>query len=213
MKFDIEIADLKDQKLEHSTYVQILKLRRDVFITEMGWNLYQHMGCEFDEYDTPASVHVAAMRQGRVFACMRLMRTDNIQGSTTYMILDAHKGRIPNLPTGLLENEIQSDTVWEASRMAISAGIEPRSRNDVLMQLMSGGIEYVRSRGGASLIGLMNPAFERVFNRKGLSAYRIGPVLDQRDGRVCVLQLDVPPISGVTANPKDLLFGSHEARC
>jgi N-acyl-L-homoserine lactone synthetase len=40
------------------------------------------------------------------------------------------------------------------------------------------------------MLGLMAPIFERVFKRAGIRAYRYGPILDQRDGPICVLRLD-----------------------
>lgn len=184
------IADLKDPDLSPSVYVSCLQLRRRVFISTMGWNLPDVGGCEFDEYDTPASVHVVALSGGIVVGCMRLLRTDNAQGQTTYMILDAHRGRIPNLPAGLLEQEIQSADTWEASRLAISPDVHAKDRNAILVALMDHARRYTAAQGGRALLGLMSPLFERVFARAGMHAYRVGPIVDQRDGRICVLRMD-----------------------
>ncbi|NIZ13940.1 acyl-homoserine-lactone synthase [Phaeobacter sp. HF9A] len=153
-------------------------------------NLSDTGGCEFDEYDTPASVHVVALSADQVVGCLHLLRTDNVQGQLTYMILDAHRGRIPNLPTGLLKQEIRSPECWEASRLAISPNIPSQDRNNVLVALMDQARRYARAQGGQSLLGLMSPLFVRVFLRAGMNAYRIGPVVDQRDGRICVLKMD-----------------------
>ncbi len=190
MPFEVQIVDLTDPDLDHEIYVQCLKLRRDVFISGMGWNLYQAMGCEFDQYDTPASIHVVAIAGGCVIGCMRLMRCDNDQGSCTYMILDAHRGRIPNLPAGILKEEIASDFAWEASRLAISPLVQAKDRNMVLSALIQAGIDYARSRGGRTLLGMMNPVFRRIFSRAGFVAYQFGPIAKQRDGRICVLRID-----------------------
>lgn len=185
-----QIVDLKDEALDHSIYVQCLKLRRDVFISRMGWNLYQHMGCEFDQYDTPAAVHVVAQTSEQVVGCMRLMRTDHCQSNVSYMILDAHLGRIPNLPANILQQEVCSSKVWEASRMAISSSVPKKEMNRVLLALVNSGIEYTRELGATSMLGLMSPLFVRVFRRHGINAYHYGPVADQRDGEVCVIRLD-----------------------
>ncbi len=185
-----KIVDLTDESLEHSTYVQVLQLRRDVFISKMGWNLFQHMGCEFDQYDTPAAVHVVALQDRKVIGCMRLMRTDHNQSNVSYMILDAHLGRIPNLPRNIMEQEIRSTAVWEASRLAVSHTIEKKNMNRVLLALVSTGISYTRDRGATALLGLMNPMFVRVFQRHGINAYHFGPIADQRDGEVCVIRVD-----------------------
>jgi len=190
MHISTRTLDLRDTELDHSLYVQCLKLRKELFINQLGWNLYESMGCEHDQYDTPAAVHTVALSGSQVIGCMRLMPTDYSQGNTTYMILDAHLGRIQNLPTGLLSEEVKSPATWEASRLAISPKLASKERNNVLLSLMRAAIEFASSQGATSLLGLMNPAFERVFKRNGLNAYRFGPVLEQRDGRICVLKLD-----------------------
>lgn len=190
MDFRTSVIDLKDAYVDHSLYVQCLQLRRDLFIANMGWNLFESMGCEYDQYDTPASVHVVAQVDGQVFGCMRLLRTDNNQGAVTYMILDAHLGRIPNLPSGIMTREVRSQDVWEASRLAISPELPTKHRNALLLRLVKQAVAHTELQGARSLLGLMNPAFERIFKRNGIHAYKFGPVLDQRDGRVCVLRLD-----------------------
>ncbi|WP_157815000.1 acyl-homoserine-lactone synthase [Sagittula sp. P11] len=191
--YDIALVDITAPDLDHDLYWQCLSLRREVFISTMGWNLFQRDGCEFDAYDTPASVHLAALDGGRVEACMRLMRTDNDQGGVTYMILDAHLGRIPNLPTGLLDQVIATPFAWEASRLAISSRVPVPTRNAVVVDLIGEGTRYAAARGAGTLLGLMKPAFERVLRRAGFDVYRAGPILDQRDGRICVLRLDFEP--------------------
>ncbi len=90
-----------DPTSDNKLYVQCLHLRRDIFIRCLGWNLYESYGCEFDEYDTPASLHVVALQEDQVVGCMRLLRTDSKLGTLTYMILDAHRGFIPNLPSAI----------------------------------------------------------------------------------------------------------------
>lgn len=193
MDFRTSVIDLKDTCIDHSLYVQCLQLRRDLFIANMGWNLFESMGCEYDQYDTPAAIHVVAHAEGQVLGCMRLLRTDNDQGAVTYMILDAHLGRIPNLPSGIMTSEVRSKDVWEASRLAISPALPTKYRNTLLLQLIQRAVTHTEQQGAKSLLGLMNPAFERIFKRNGIDAYKFGPVLEQRDGRICVLRLDYAP--------------------
>ncbi|MBP0483978.1 acyl-homoserine-lactone synthase [Sagittula salina] len=189
----VVVIDLADPGLDHELYWQCLRLRRQVFISALGWNLYERQGVEYDEYDTPAAVHLAAIMDGEVLGCMRMLRTDNRQGGTTYMILDAHLGRIPNLPSGLLDEVIASAYAWEASRLALSPRVPAVGRNALLVDLIRAGMEYAAERGGHTLLGLMNPVFERVFRRAGLKVCRSGPILSQRDGRICVLRMSFSP--------------------
>lgn len=60
-------------------------------------------------------------------------------------------------------------------------------------------MEYVATRGGTSLLGMMNPVFLRVFRRAGLRAYKFGRIADQRDGRLCVMKLDLEPGAAMVA--------------
>lgn len=184
------LIDLTDQNSCLDLYTECLRLRREVFISSMGWNLHEHFGCEFDQYDIPASVHIAATVSGELVGCMRLLRSDSNHSGTTYMILDAHRGRIPNLPSGIMERELISDEVWEASRLAISPILPASLRNKVLLELVSAGRGYVLARGGQTMLGLMNPVFLRIFRKAGFDVCKFGPVTGQRDGRICVLRWD-----------------------
>lgn len=191
MTVDYILVDLTDPQTDQDLYTECLRLRRDVFISAMGWNLTESSGCEFDQYDTPAAVHFAAVSEGRVIGCIRLMRTDNVQGNLTYMILDAHRGLIENLPSGLLEEEICSREVWEASRMAICQHVPTKDRNVILAGLVRASQTYVETKGGTAILGLMNPVFRVVFRRAKIAVQTIGPIKDQRDGPICVLRMDI----------------------
>ena len=190
MMISCEIVDLADPSSRSDLLVDCLRLRQEVFISQLGWNLYERLGCEFDQYDTPASLHIAALKGRELVGCMRIMPTNSDQSGITYMILDAHRGKIPNLPAEILNEEVVSPHVWEASRLAISSTVDPKDRNSILIKLVEFGREYILSQGGCSMLGLMNPVFERVFRRAGMAVRRFGEVADQRDGRVCVLRWD-----------------------
>lgn len=184
------LVDLTNQQSRLDLYTACLRLRREVFISSMGWNLYESFGCEFDQYDIPASVHIAAVSGGELVGCIRLLRTDSEHSSTTYMILDAHRGKIPNLPANIMDEELISDRAWEASRLAISPSVDPTNRNEVLIALVNAARQYVLSQGGTTMLGLMNPVFLRVLRRGGFDVEKFGPVANQRDGRICVLRWD-----------------------
>ncbi|UWQ76961.1 GNAT family N-acetyltransferase [Leisingera sp. M658] len=184
------LIDLTNPETRLDLYTDCLRLRREVFISSMGWNLHESFGCEFDQYDIPASVHLAAVAAGKLVGCLRLLRTDSEHSGTTYMILDAHRGNIPNLPANIMQEELASSSVWEASRLAVSPSVEMRMRNSVLVALITAARSHVVSRGGVTMLGLMNPIFLRTFRRAGFAVRQFGPVTDQRDGRICVLRWD-----------------------
>ncbi|WP_282094350.1 acyl-homoserine-lactone synthase [Epibacterium ulvae] len=190
MDISTTVVDLTDPSLDSALYVACLKLRQDVFISGMNWNLSQRMGCEFDQYDTPASIHIAAVDGQSLLGCIRMIRTDHQESQVTYMILDAHLGRIPNLPADILSTEVREKNTWECSRLAISHKVKREDYNSIFFLLIRAAIQYAESQGASSLLGMMDPSFERVFKRQGINAYRFGPIKDQRDGRICVLRLD-----------------------
>ena len=198
------LIDLTDLNTRLDLYTECLRLRREVFISSMGWNLHEHFGCEFDQYDIPASVHIAATVSGQLVGCMRLLRSDSNHSGTTYMILDAHRGRIPNLPSGIMEKELISDKVWEASRLAISPSLPAPLRNKVLLELVSAGRGYVLAQGGQTMLGLMNPVFLRIFKRGGFDVCKFGPITGQRDGRICVLRWDFDRKAARSSQPDEV---------
>ncbi|WP_054463303.1 acyl-homoserine-lactone synthase [Phaeobacter sp. 11ANDIMAR09] len=184
------LVDLRDPSSRVDLYADCLRLRKEVFISQMGWNLYEASGCEYDQYDIPASIHLAATLNGVLVGCIRLLRTDSVHSGVTYMILDAHRGKIPNLPQGIMHEELVSESVWEASRLAISTLVPGEIRNQLLIGLVDAARRYVQEAGGVSMLGMMHPAFLRTFRRAGFNVRRFGPTAPQRDGPICVLRWD-----------------------
>ena len=109
------------------------------------------------------------------------------------MILDAHRGKIPNLPQGIMEEELASPGVWEASRLAIAPSMPPELRNGLLIGLVEAARLHVQKVGGVSMLGMMHPAFLRTFKRAGFNVRKFGPSTPQRDGPICVLRWDFEP--------------------
>lgn len=191
------LVDLRDPTSRVDLYVDCLRLRKEVFISQMGWNLYEASGCEYDQYDIPASVHLAATLNGALVGCIRLLRTDSAHSGVTYMILDAHRGKIPNLPQRIMQEELASEGVWEASRLAISSNVPSDIRNQLLIGLVDAARRHVQKAGGVSMLGMMHPAFLRTFRRAGFNVRRFGPNAPQRDGPICVLRWDFEPETSV----------------
>lgn len=187
---EIHLVDLRDPTSRVDLYSSCLRLRKEVFISEMGWNLHEASGCEYDQYDIPASIHLAATVADKVVGCIRLLRTDSVHSGLTYMILDAHRGNIPNLPQGIMQEELASDSIWEASRLAISPMVPVEIRNRLLIELVDEARRHVQGGGGVAMLGMMHPAFLRTFKRAGFNVRRFGPTAPQRDGPICVLRWD-----------------------
>ncbi len=187
---ETHLVDLRDPTSRVDLYSACLRLRKDVFISQLGWNLYEASGCEYDQYDFPGSIHLATTIDDHLVGCIRLLRTDSVHSGVTYMILDAHRGNIPNLPQGIMEEELVSAGIWEASRLAIAPSVPVEIRNRLLVQLVEAARRHVQKVGGVSMLGMMHPAFLRTFKRAGFNVRKFGPTAPQRDGPVCVLRWD-----------------------
>jgi acyl homoserine lactone synthase len=190
MMIETHLVDLRDPTSRVDLYSACLRLRKDVFISQLGWNLYEASGCEYDQYDFPGSIHLATTIDDHLVGCIRLLRTDSVHSGVTYMILDAHRGNIPNLPQGIMEEELVSAGIWEASRLAIAPSVPVEIRNKLLVQLVEAARRHVQKVGGVSMLGMMHPAFLRTFKRAGFNVRKFGPTAPQRDGPVCVLRWD-----------------------
>ncbi|WP_297341560.1 acyl-homoserine-lactone synthase [Pseudophaeobacter sp.] len=190
MMIETHLVDLRDPTSRVDLYSACLRLRKDVFISQLGWNLYEASGCEYDQYDFPGSIHLATTIDDHLVGCIRLLRTDSVHSGVTYMILDAHRGNIPNLPQGIMEEELVSAGIWEASRLAIAPSVPVEIRNRLLVQLVEAARRHVQKVGGVSMLGMMHPAFLRTFKRAGFNVRKFGPTAPQRDGPVCVLRWD-----------------------
>lgn len=187
---ETHLVDLRDPTSRVDLYSACLRLRKDVFISQLGWNLYEASGCEYDQYDFPGSIHLATTIDDHLVGCIRLLRTDSVHSGVTYMILDAHRGNIPNLPQRIMEEELVSAGIWEASRLAIAPSVPVEIRNRLLVQLVEAARCHVQKVGGVSMLGMMHPAFLRTFKRAGFNVRKFGPTAPQRDGPVCVLRWD-----------------------
>lgn len=190
LSYTATILNLGSDGCDIGLYHQSLALRHRVLIGQLGWNLPTFGHLETDQYDTLFAHHVLLLDQEKVIATLRLLPTDlNLFGST-YMILDAHRGTLPGLPSGLMEQEIVDPGTWEASRLAICSSIPPENRNHVLGALIREAISFIQARGGTAMLGLMNPVFSRVFKRIGINVSIAGPIKEQKDGPICVLKYD-----------------------
>lgn len=171
-------------------YHESLALRKRTFVDEMRWPLATLNGLETDQYDTLFSHHITATDNGQVVATLRLLpSTHNLFGST-YMILDAHRGRLPGMPSGILEEEIVDPATWEASRLAICKTVLPKNRNALLRDIVTYAMNFIRERDGTRMLGLMNPVFIRILSRLDFNVSQFGPVCHQSDGPICVIKYD-----------------------
>ena len=156
----------------------LLQKRKAIFVDQLGWDVPNASGMEADQYDIPFSHWVAVHDQGEVIAGVRLTPTTARCGIYTYMLKDAHEGRLQGLPRDLLYlTPPVSSKVWEASRVFICDHLSADQRNTVRAGLLSSMIASARSPNADRLICLLPGWWPRLADL-GLTVRAAGPMVD-----------------------------------
>jgi len=173
-------------------FVTYLKARREVFITQKGWELPETDGMEFDQYDTPMARWIVIHRHGEVLAGVRIAPTTARCGNHSYMLRDAQLGLIPQLPSDALYEEAPvSKYIWEATRLFVSDAVPAKGRPAVQTALMKGMASAARSVGATQVIGIVPAVFKRWLKRIGMKANAVGPIMKIDGDRVQAALMDV----------------------
>ncbi len=162
-----------------------LKLRKHFFVDQLGWDIPHDNQFEMDQYDTPVAWYSLVLMDGKVVGGARVMPTTARWGQHSYMLKDAVDGKLVDIPPAVLENAIESDGVWECTRLVISDELNTHAlRSECLSLIVSGLAETARSQGGRELMSLSPLALMRALRQLGYDAGRIGePYLNPGDGR------------------------------
>ncbi|OWU83502.1 N-acyl-L-homoserine lactone synthetase [Oceanicola sp. 22II-s10i] len=157
-------------------FVEFMRARRAVFIDRLKWNLQQTDGMEFDQYDTPEARWVAVHEYGRVLGGIRLMPTTARCAIYSYMLRDAQKGLLDDIPRDVLFFDAPEDPrTWEATRLFISDDVEAERRSLVQRMLMIAMQSTAAQAGATSVIGIVPSVFARWLKRIGMEASPVGP--------------------------------------
>ena len=173
------VVCVENQHRYGQLYADLLRARKTVFIDQKAWDLPQADGMEFDQYDTPQSRSVVIHEYGRVLAGVRLLPTTAQCGCYSYMLRDAQRGLLPNIPEYILYEPAPVVThVWEATRLFVTKN-EPAERRLVIQaKLIKAMANAATQQGATHVIGIVPAAFQRWMNRLGLSALPVGPKLN-----------------------------------
>ena len=167
-----------NQHLFGPLYTDLLRARKSVFIDQKLWDLPNSGGMEFDQYDTPVSRSVVIHEYGRILGGVRLLPTTAQCGCYSYMLRDAQRELLPNIPEYVLyETAPVKVNVWEATRLFVSQN-EPAERRAILQtKLITAMANAARDQGATHVIGIVPAVFRRWMNRLGLDAVPLGPKL------------------------------------
>ncbi|WP_235857756.1 acyl-homoserine-lactone synthase [Marimonas lutisalis] len=157
-------------------FVNYMKTRKRVFIDQLGWNLPQADGMEFDQYDNPLSQMVVVHEYGEILAGIRLSPTTAKVGLHSYMLRDAQLGLLENIPRDVLFFEAPVDpTVWEATRVFITDSVNASRRPEIQRILVGTMIRTAVQHGANSIIGIVPSIYARWLRRLDLDAVPVGP--------------------------------------
>jgi N-acyl-L-homoserine lactone synthetase len=156
--------------------VRYLRARRAIFIDRLGWKLPEADGMEFDQYDNPFCRWIVIHEFGEVLAGVRLTPTTARCGMYSYMLRDAQRGLLEDIPDDVLFFEAPVETrVWEASRLFISESVPAQRRHEVQDTLMHQMSKAARDGGATQVIGIVPAVWSRWLRRLGLGAAPVGP--------------------------------------
>lgn len=183
---------------EHGpAFFDYLKLRKRFFVDELGWDVPHNESYEMDQYDNPTAWYSLVVdEQGQVLGGARVMATTSKWGSHTYMMRDAHDGKLDGIPSDAICSDVASPEIWEMTRMVMSSdltGVAARRR--CLKMICDGCIDIVQAEGCRELRALSSLAMVRVLRQVGYPVDKVGPTWqDTGDGRrYSVMKMDIAP--------------------
>lgn len=182
-EFDVTILKLPQDAVRGNLVFDFLKLRRQIFIERMKWQLMDNKGIEFEQYDiVGVATYVIAHKGNEVIAGARLVRCDKVVGSPpndySYMIRDAYFGKI-SLPSDICDEEPPNDPEsWELTRL-VSVSRDPA----VARAVLDISNDFIGEQGGKQCLFLGPPGFLRMAKSYGYTPRRLGKVSGDESGR------------------------------
>ncbi|WP_052265139.1 acyl-homoserine-lactone synthase [Ruegeria sp. ANG-R] len=190
MKLESKILKIFDPQGDNDLLYQMFAMRKQLFVDHLKWDLDHFDEIEVDQYDNPHSRYVVVFdEQRKVVGCTRLMpTTSKLKYGFTYMIRDASLGMLDSIPTDLIEQAPVDDSVWEATRFAVSTSLPNDKRNIVLTAVCEAAVNYARTQGVKEILGLMSPFFLRWLPRAGFDVSAAGPTISAGGDPCCVIR-------------------------
>ncbi len=189
--FGLEISVLrlpKDAARWNLVY-DFLKLRKEVFIEKMNWQLFDAQGIEFEQYDIATVATYVIVHDGpKVVAGARLLRCDTKIGGGvySYMIRDAYYGTI-DLPPEICDHDPPEDTAtWELTRL-----VSNHSDPIIARTVLDCANDFIIANSGTKCLFLGPPGFLRMARSYGYDPVRMGKITGNDSGRFLAFSCDV----------------------
>lgn len=168
-----------------SAFYDFLALRKRFFVDTLGWDIPHDDQVEMDQYDNPKAWYSLVLQDGEVIGGARAMATTTQWGSHSYMLRDALRGKLIDIPKSVMVADVATPDVWECTRLVISDDVKTHAaRSTCLSMIVQGLIDVAADAGAKQLMSLSPLALMRALRQLGFGAERIGePYLNEGDGR------------------------------
>ncbi len=155
--------------------VNYLEARKSIFIDQLQWHVPQVDGMEFDQYDTPFCRWIVLHEFGEVLAGVRVMPTTAKCGIYSYMLRDAQKGILVDIPTDVLFFDAPVEhRIWEASRFFVVPSVPAKRRIHLQSLLFENMSQTALSQGATHILGIVPDVWSRWARRLDVGATPIG---------------------------------------
>lgn len=166
---------------------EFFKLRKKLFVDDMGWDIPHDDEIEFDQYDHLNTSYCIIVDDNRVVGGARILRTDTNRKGWSYMIKDASEGKISQIPSKIISDAPSNETTFEITRFTVDPSLDLDKRNAILKELSFSSYQCVANMGGEYAIALMSPLFLRWFRNIGIAADKLGPIVKGEESSYCVI--------------------------
>jgi N-acyl-L-homoserine lactone synthetase len=155
--------------------VNYLEARKSIFVDQLRWHVPEVDGMEFDQYDTPYCRWIVLHEFGEVLAGVRVMPTTAKCGIYSYMLRDAQKGILVDIPTDVLFFEAPVEhRIWEASRFFVSSSVPAKRRIQLQSMLFENMSRTALENGATHILGIVPDVWSRWARRLDVGATPIG---------------------------------------
>ncbi len=175
--------DLLNMHQHGAAFYDYLRMRKRVFVDELGWDIPHNDFVEMDQYDNPMTHYSLVVRDGRVMGGARALSTMAEWNGAGCMLNDVLEGKLPTIPKSVIDGPIRTPLVWECSRLVMAEDIgSAEERAECLSLIVDGLADMARSQGASELISLTRLPLLRALRQLGWACDRIGQPYSQ-DGR------------------------------
>lgn len=190
--------DLLDMHRHGAAFYDYLRMRKQVFVDELGWDIPHNDFVEMDQYDNPLTHYSLVLRDGRLVGGARMLSTMAEWNGAGCMLNDVLDGKLPTIPKSVIDGPIRTPSVWECSRLVMAEDIGTAAeRAECLSLIVDGLAGMARAKGASQLISLTRLPLLRALRQLGWACDRIGQPYVQ-DGRSYAV-LSMPAVKTLAA--------------